>query len=107
LRALKEFRRATSQNRLPVLDSRTINVDEPPSEAKPVLESHTASHRIDAFPGNFIVRESCTHTAAPVGGGRTVGFLGWWQHDHLGQLAAMALIFEAAARHAQRRTTFQ
>jgi hypothetical protein len=107
LRVLKAFKHMAPQNQMPVDELHTLTPKPAGMAALAVGELYTAKAANDVFPPKLIVCNLPTHTAAPVGGERTVGFLGWWQHDHMGQLAAMALIFETAARHAQRRTTFQ
>jgi hypothetical protein len=103
LRALKSFKQQAAQNQNAVGELHTLPPFEVQNAVQTVGELHTAKSTTDGFPTKLIVCNLPTHTAAPLGGEQTAGFLGWWQHDQIGQLAAMAVIFEAAARRAQRR----
>jgi hypothetical protein len=72
LRALKVYRRARDQNKLPVLDSNTLGQLEVDQMCKPVLDSDTPNRANGAFSGNPATRESNTHIATTIGGG-TIG----------------------------------
>lgn len=67
LRAVKAFKKSIAENRWPVLDSRTLADAEAEFEAKPVWESNTAISETPANPPKFVVRDSHTHTAVPMG----------------------------------------
>jgi hypothetical protein len=81
LRALKAFRKARDQGRLPVLDSDTISPFRLDLPAAPVLDCNTPMHENDSFPPKGLVRDSATHIATPWGVGVAGSLTGWWQPD--------------------------
>ena len=99
LRALKAFRKARDQGRLPVLDSDTLSHFPSISPAAPVAKSDTLESRNGSFPPNGHVRDSATHTATPWGEGSRFHPVGWWQPDWPPSMAA--LIFAASLANAQ------
>ncbi len=97
LRALKAYRLALSQNKMPVLDSNTLApfglVEAPLS----VLESDTATTENRAFSGNGSVLDSATHIATTMGSAANRVAIGWWQHDRMTGAAAWAAIITASS----------
>lgn len=90
LRALKAYRKAKDQGRLPVLDSGTIAPFWPELQTAAVLDSDTPMPSNAGFPPMCRVRDSATHLAIPWDRG-TESLIGWWQPDWTPQLAALAI----------------
>ena len=90
LRALKAFRKARDQGRLPVLDSDTFSPFRSELPAAPVLDSNMPNAGIGSFPPMPCARDFATHIATPGDEGKTSRFIGWWQPDWTPQLAALA-----------------
>jgi hypothetical protein len=91
LRALKAYRKARGQGRLPVSDSDTLSPFCPEQPAAAVWDSDTPTTGIGSFPPNGHVRESATHIATPWGVGAASRFIGWWQPNWTPSLSALAL----------------
>ncbi len=107
LRALKTYKRAREQNRLPLLDSNTLSPDRFELPASPVLDSSTPNSGNGTFPPKCIVRDSNTHIAI-TRGGRVQNFpIGWWQPDwaNLSPIISLAALLarSAGARASDRR----
>lgn len=80
--ALDSYRKASAENRLPVLDFNTLRAimaSEMPRKPIAVLDSNTALTRNCGKIGNDNVLDSNTHTAVAIGSG--LNGLGWWQRD--------------------------
>jgi len=85
LRALKAYRLALSQNKMPVLDSNTLAPFGPVEAPLSVLDSDTATTENCAFAGNGSVLDSATHIATTMGSAANRVAIGWWQHDRMAQ----------------------
>jgi hypothetical protein len=99
LRVLKTYRRSIIENRMPVLDSNTLpplNVEKAP---EPVLDSHTAKSKTDAFPPNPTVLDSATHTAVTIGTGNST-LTGWWSNDQMNHATTWAALIMTLKRKA-------
>lgn len=81
-KALDDFRNATAENRLPVLDFNTLRAimaSEIQKKPLAVLDSNTALTQNRAELDKGSVLDSNTHIAIAIGSGETG--LGWWQRD--------------------------
>lgn len=93
LRALKAYRRAREQGKLPVLDSDTEASFSRTARDLPVLETNTRIIESPGFPPNSSVQIFRTHTATTIGSGP--GFRsGWWQPDW-GPILSRAIYLQA------------
>ncbi len=81
LRALKAYRKARDQNKMPVLDSNTIATFEGVQRHGPVLESNTPNNENGSFPPKLCVLDSATHIATPSGECASNALVGWWNPD--------------------------
>lgn len=99
LRALKAYRKARDQGRLPVVDSDTLSPFLTERPAVPVLDSNTTDAGNGGFLSNRRVRNSCTYIATPWGKGTMNSLIGWWQPNWPPSLAG--LICAAALSSAQ------
>ena len=75
LRALKAYKKAKAEGKLPVLDSNTTPTKSNTLQPAPVLDSSTAIAESDGFPPKSVVLDSAIHTAGTMGtrdgGGKT------------------------------------
>tara|TARA_B110001454_G_scaffold133413_1_gene124196 strand:- start:1106 stop:1861 length:756 start_codon:yes stop_codon:yes gene_type:complete len=97
LRALKAYRLALSQNKMPVLDSSALAPFGPVEAPLSVLDSDTAATENSAFAGNGSVLESATHIATTIGSAANCAAIGWWQHDRMTRAAAWAAIITTSS----------
>lgn len=97
LRALKAYRLALSQNKMPVLDSDTLAPFGPVEAPLPVWDSNTATTENCGFAGKVSVLDSATHLATTIGSGTNHVPIGWWQHDRMTGAAAWAAIITASS----------
>jgi hypothetical protein len=96
LRALKVYRKARDQGRLPIVDSETLSPFRPDPPAVAVLESDTTIAGIGSFSPNRRVPEFATHIATPWGAGAESGPFGWWQPNWTPSLATLAFAVSLA-----------
>lgn len=89
LRALKAYRKARDQGRLPVLDCDTIDPFPTNPTAAAVLDFDTLNELNGGFQPNRSVRDSATHIATPWGEGTRSNLIGWWQPDWPPSMAAL------------------
>ncbi|MFA7585583.1 MAG: hypothetical protein WCY11_05205 [Novosphingobium sp.] len=85
LKALKAYRLALSQNKMPVLDSNTLAPFGPIAAPISVLDTYTAPTENRAFSGNGSVLDSATHIATTMGSAANRVPIGWWQHGQIEQ----------------------
>lgn len=97
LRALKAYRKARDQSKMPVLDSRTMDPFLVPDASEAVLDSSTAPTENCGFSGQVIVLDSATHTAVTMGNGETLAAAGWWTNDRMTRAAVWAASINAAS----------
>jgi hypothetical protein len=81
LRALKVFRRAMDNGKLPVLESDTLDRIDVVESVAPVLESNTRNEQYGGFLPNRSVPDSATYIATPWGERVSRNFISWWQPD--------------------------
>ena len=96
LKALKAYRLAQSQNKMPVLDSDTLTPFGPDEGHLPVLDSNTAATENCGFASDCCVMDSATHLAITIGSAANRVPIGWWQHDRMARAAAWAAIITAS-----------
>ena len=92
LRALKVFRRARDNGKLPVLESDTLDQIDALELVAPVLESHTRNERYGGFLPNRSVPDSATYIATPWGESVSGNFISWWQPDWTPSIKAWAVV---------------
>lgn len=97
LRALKSYRKAKEQNKMPVLDSRTLDPLLVSEEPEPVLDSYTAPTENCGFASTDCVLDSATHTAVTIGNGEPRVEIGWWSNDRMARAAVWAAIINSAS----------
>ena len=83
LEALARYRKALSEQKMPVVDSTTMEVEMPENETRPVGESTTALVKKGANQPFAIVGESTAHTAVTRGYGAST----WWGSERIAQMA--------------------
>ena len=98
LRALKSYRKAKEQSKMPVLDSRTLDPLLVPDEPEPVLESYTASTENCGFASHACVLDSATHTAVTMGTDVQPVEMGWWNNDRMARAAAWVAIINSTSQ---------
>lgn len=91
-RAIKTFRKARENGRLPVLDSETMMQMMTAGATAPVLDSNTLIAGNDDFQQFPFVRDSTTHIAATIGEEADAKMAGWWQPDWTPTMATMAFL---------------
>lgn len=99
LRALKAYRKARDDNRLPVLDSHTMGQFEPDLAPASVSDSNTSNIENIGFQPTRHIRDSATHIATTMGSGAQRNFIGWWQPDFGPQMAVLTFVAVLAAHH--------
>lgn len=92
LRALKVFRRAMDNGKLPVLESDTLDRIDAVESVASVWESNTRNEHYGGFLPNRSVSDSATHIATPWGASVSRNFISWWQPDWKPSIKAWAFV---------------
>lgn len=91
-RALKAFRRARDNGKLPVLVSETVDQIDPINSIASVWDSETQNNKNVGFRPNGAVPDSATHIATPWGESVVGSYIGWWQPDWTPSITAWSLV---------------
>lgn len=97
LRALKAYRKAKDQGKMPVLETDTIVAFRPEQAPGAVAKSDTPNACNGGFPSKACVRDFASHIAIPGGRGALNGSLAWWQSDWAPMVANLAYLRTIAA----------
>lgn len=92
-RALARYRKDLERNRLPVVDSTTMEPKMPSSTPTPVVESTTAISDAKRKSPIRRVVESTAHTSVTM----PPAWIGWWQGERSTELAAQVIVLYALA----------
>lgn len=87
-RVMAAYRKAIAQNKMPVLDSNTMEAEMSDIATLSVLDSNTANPEIDAKQPISVVLDSHTHTAVTMGS----TCIGWWANDAMANLGVQSLM---------------
>ncbi len=91
-RALKAFRRARDNGKLPVLESKTLDRIDAFEQIVSVSESETQNDRNSGFLPKGSVPDSATYIATPWGENVDGSYIGWWQPDWIPSITAWSLV---------------
>jgi hypothetical protein len=97
LRALKAYRKAKDQGKMPVVESGTLAAIRPEMVAVTVAESDTQNHGNGRIAPIGCIRDSATHTAIPGGREPPTVSLAWWQPDWTPAVANLAYLSSMTA----------
>lgn len=96
LRALKAYRKARDENKMPVLDSNTLDPFGRDLGPNLVLDSATSFTENCDFSDQSIVLDSDMYSAVTMGKGNAAPLIGWWTNDRMAHASAWAAIINSA-----------